>query len=626
MFSAMHNFFDTAPRSVKRAIYLFVDALLLPISLFAAFALRYGDPAPWGNILNSWILFPTALCFGLAINILLGFSRVKLSTFGVRDIGKAALIAVAMTIVTICTCYILRLEAPRSVPLIFGVLLFLTTICSRLCGRALLQILYDHHHVRRPVAIYGAGAAGTQLATALGRSKIKPVVFIDDNTSLQGVIMGGLPVYAPSKLESLINKGKVKSVILATPSATEEQKRRISLNLADLGAEVLSLPSYNEIIAGKGLVESLRQVSPDELLGRDKVDLNLPGVSDVYQGKSVLVSGAGGSIGSELCRQVLKHKPRKIVLFEHSEFALYTIDQELRPLAEKDGVEIVATLGSVCDKRRVMRTMQLHQTEIVLHAAAYKHVPLVESNELEGLRNNVIGTRVMAMASKELEIERFILISTDKAVRPTNVMGASKRLAELIVQDIDSRSEKTAFSMVRFGNVLGSSGSVIPLFREQIARGGPVTVTHAEVTRYFMTIPEAARLVLIAGTFARGGDVFVLDMGKAVAILDLAKRMIRLSGKSLRCPNNPDGDIEIVVTGLRPGEKLYEELLIGENILTTPHPKIMRAQEGCLSELEIQSAIRDLNIAIENGEEARCRSILNHWIEDYHQPQNAQSG
>ncbi|MDE0589468.1 nucleoside-diphosphate sugar epimerase/dehydratase [Halocynthiibacter sp. C4] len=623
----MHNFIDTVPRSVKRLIYLSVDAVLLPVALFAAFALRYGEFTPWEQVSESWILFPTVLCFGMAANILLGFSRVKLSTFGVRDIGKAALIAITMTVVSICTCYILDLATPRSVPLIFGILLFLGTMGSRLTGRALLQVLYDHGHERRPVAIYGAGSAGNQLASALGRSKIKPIVFVDDNPSLHGVIMGGLPVCDPEKLKSLIEKGKIESVILATPSATEEQKRRISLKLADLGAEVLSLPSYNEIIAGRGLVESLRQVSPDELLGRDKVDLNLPGVSDVYADKSVFVSGAGGSIGSELCRQVLKHNPRKIVLFEHSEFALYSIDQELRPLAEAAGVEIVATLGSVCDKRRVVRTMQIHQTDIVLHAAAYKHVPLVESNELEGLRNNVLGTRVLANAARELEIERFILISTDKAVRPTNVMGASKRLAELIVQDIDSRSPKTLFSMVRFGNVLGSSGSVIPLFREQIARGGPVTVTHAEVTRYFMTIPEAARLVLIAGTFARGGDVFVLDMGKAVAILDLAKRMIRLSGKTLKCPQTPDGDIEIVVTGLRPGEKLYEELLIGENILNTPHPKIMRAQEGCLSELEVQSAIRDLNQAIESGETARCRSILNHWIEDYHQPQEAkQSG
>jgi len=622
----MYTYIEAIPRSVKIAIFLIADLIFLPVCLYMAFALRNGVPTPWVQIRESFLLFPLVLGFGVIVSLALGMPRTKLSTYEVKDIGKSALFAFVMTAITISISYMADLRTPRSLPLIFGVLLFLYTSGSRLIGRAFLQFLFDHWQERKAVAIYGAGSAGIQLANALGRSKIKPVLYVDDNKSLHGLTVAGLPVYSPQKLKNFIKTGKIKSIVLAIPTTTEDQKKRINLFLGELDVDVLTLPSYNEIIAGKNLVESLRPVSLDELLGRDRVDLNLNGISEMYTGKSVFVSGAGGSIGSELCRQVLKYKLKRLVLYEHCEFALYSIDQELRPLAKKMDIELVATIGSVCDKKHVLKTMRQNATQIVLHAAAYKHVPLVECNELEGLRNNVLGTKVLADAAKQCGAERFILISTDKAVRPTSVMGASKRMAELIIQDIDSRCESTLFSMVRFGNVLGSSGSVIPVFREQIAKGGPITVTHEDVTRYFMTIPEAARLVLIAGTFSSGGEVFVLDMGKSVSIMDLAKRMIRLSGKTIRDTENPDGDIEIKITGLRPGEKLYEELLIGGDMLPTPHPKIMRAQEDSLSEVEIIKAINELNLAIINGEDSLCRSILSRWIEGYEQHPNMKSG
>jgi FlaA1/EpsC-like NDP-sugar epimerase len=375
------------------------------------------------------------------------------------------------------------------------------------------------------------------------------------------------------------------------------------------------------MINGKGLVESLKPVSADDLLGRDKVDLDLEEVDRTYAGKCVMVTGAGGSIGSELCRQLILCGIRKLVLFEHSELALYSIERELQPDTEKLGIELATVLGSVTDAQRVESALRTHKIQGLLHAAAYKHVPLVEANEISGLRNNVIGTRILADAALRVGIERFVLISTDKAVRPTNVMGASKRLAELVIQDFASRSKKTLFSMVRFGNVLGSSGSVIPLFREQIEKGGPVTLTHGDVTRYFMTIPEAARLVLLAGSYARGGDVFVLDMGKPTKIYDLACSMIELSGRTVRNADNPEGDIEVKVTGLRPGEKLYEELLIGNDMLTTPHAKILRAQESSLSEIEIANALRDLSTSFEKDDVALARGVIERWVEGYQRPQ-----
>jgi FlaA1/EpsC-like NDP-sugar epimerase len=382
------------------------------------------------------------------------------------------------------------------------------------------------------------------------------------------------------------------------------------------------VPSFAQLVGEEAFIDTLTPVVAGRFLGRQQVDQGLlPGFA-AYAGQSVLVSGAGGSVGSELCRQLLAMRPRRLVLFEVSEIALYTIDRELRELAEGMAIDIVPVLGSTTDSRMARAVMVEHCVEVVLHAAAYKHVPLVEANPIAGLANNVLGTRTMGDAANEAGVKRFVLISTDKAVRPTNIMGASKRLAELVVQDLAKRSNGTVFSMVRFGNVLGSSGSVIPLFKEQIARGGPVTLTHEDVTRYFMTISEAAQLVLLAGSFSdpsrsSGGEVYVLDMGKPVRIRDLAVQMIEAAGYSVRSPANPDGDIEIVVVGLRPGEKLHEELLIGEGLLTTPHPKILRAEETSLTELRMAGALRALRAAVTTGDPEQARQVVRDYVDGY---------
>ncbi|HET7409089.1 MAG TPA: nucleoside-diphosphate sugar epimerase/dehydratase, partial [Paracoccaceae bacterium] len=404
---------------------------------------------------------------------------------------------------------------------------------------------------------------------------------------------------------------------LAMPSVQKRRQREIVAGLESLQCEILTTPGYGELIGRGDPVSRIKSVSSDDLLGRNIVDLDVPDVANAYSGRSVMITGAGGSIGSELCRQVLSCNPRRIVLFDLSEFALYTIDREIRPLATETGVDVATMLGSVCDRARLRSVMQQHGVEIVVHAAAYKHVPLVEENEIEGVRNNVFGTRTLAELARELAIERFILISTDKAVRPTNVMGGTKRLAEIMIQDLQSRSPDTKFAMVGFGNVLGSSGSVIPLFSSQIAAGGPVTLTHPDVTRYFMTISEAARLVLLAGAYATGGDLFVLDMGEPVRIADLARRMVELSGLTVRDTDNPDGDIEIRTIGLRPGEKLFEELLIDNVVLQTPHPKIMRAEEACPSQLEVAALLQEMRQAVESSSAAAIRRQIGRCVEGY---------
>lgn len=606
------------PRTAKVILWLAVDAALVPIALYVAFSLRLGTPSSFPMMQSAWPLFPLLIGAGLVIFSLLGLPRIKLHSFDAFALRRVGLAALALTAAAMILSYLFGFWAPRSVPLIFGAVFFGMAVVARLLGLALVQSVLGRLGDAVPVAVYGAGMAGIQLASALRQSNdVKPVVFIDDNPALWGLIVSGLKVGAPRDLEGLVKAGKVGRVLLAMPSISRGQQARLMARLEPLGCEVHVMPSYADLVAGQGLTETVKPVAHDALLGRDKVDLDIPDVAKAYAGRTVMVTGAGGSIGSELCRQLVGIKPVRIVLFERSEFALYEIDRELRPLAEAAGIAVVTRLGSVVDARRVEEVLRETGTEIVLHAAAYKHVPLVEENELEGARNNVIGTRVVAEAAEAAGVERFILISTDKAVRPTNIMGATKRLAELVIQDLQTRSRGTKFSMVRFGNVLGSSGSVLPLFERQIRRGGPVTVTHPEVTRFFMTIPEAARLVLLAGAYATGGDVFVLDMGKPMKIIDIARRMIELSGR--RVMEEGQGDIEIQITGLRPGEKLYEELLIDMGSLVgTPHGKILRAEEAMLSQIEVAAMLRELTRALEAGDAAALRSLIEARVDGYH--------
>ena len=614
----MERLLRDLPRRAKVILWLAIDALLVPIALYAAFALRLGTPSAFPMLQSSWALFPLLMVMGIVVFHTLGLPRIKLHSFDAYAMRGIGLAAVALTVGAMIFSYLFGFWAPRSVPLIFGTIFFGAAVVARLVALAVLQTVLGYLGNAVPVAIYGAGAAGIQLALALRQSnEVKPIVFIDDNPALWGLLISGMQVKNPKELSALSARGKITRVLLAMPSISPTRQGKLIAQLEQLECDVQVMPSYADLVAGKGLTETTAPVAHDALLGRDKVDLNISDVAKAYAGRCVMVTGAGGSIGSELCRQLLDIKPSHIVLYERSEFDLYKIDNELRALAEAVGITVTTRLGSVLDGRRVAEVLAETRAEIVIHAAAYKHVPLVEQNELEGARNNVLGTQIVADAAGAAGVERFILISTDKAVRPTNIMGATKRLAELVVQDLQTRSQYTKFSMVRFGNVLGSSGSVLPLFEQQIRRGGPVTVTHPEVTRFFMTIPEAARLVLLAGAYATGGDVFVLDMGEPKKIIDIARRMIELSGRTVL--EDGEGDIEIAITGLRPGEKLYEELLIDDkNLRGTPHSKILRAEEAMLSQIEVAAILRELNKALEASDAKSLRKIIEARVDGYH--------
>ncbi len=500
-----------------------------------------------------------------------------------------------------------------------GLLILLLSMAGRILLSGILRQLRDGGTGQTPVAIYGAGDAGLQLFAALKTSKdYRPVFFVDDSPAKQRLVIAGLRVKSYEALDRASAAGKIAQVFLAMPSISHEKRKRLSDNLLRLKVKVKVMPSYADILTAGSVIQSLNTISPDDLLGRDKVDLDMPEIAATYRGRSVLVTGAGGSIGSELARQIVRANARKLVLYEHSEHALYQIERELRSKADAQGVKLVLVLASVTDAERARAVLRAEDIDIVLHTAAYKHVPMMEDNEISGARNNVIGTQIMADAASATGVRRFLLVSTDKAVRPTNIMGATKRLAELVVQDRQSRSKHTTFSMVRFGNVLGSSGSVIPLFREQIKAGGPITLTHPDVTRYFMTIPEAARLVLVAGSYAEGGEIFMLKMGQPVRIYDVARRMVDLSGLSVRDARNPAGEIELKYIGLRPGEKLFEELFIDAHSMRTPHPKIMCAEEAMFSQFEIARMLHDLSAAIDINDAPGVRQIIRNWVDGYH--------
>lgn len=616
----MTHLFDLS-RSTKRGIYLAADTALIPIALYIACALRYGTALPLSQIAGLWPLFPVVTVLGVGVLIALRLPWIKMNAFEDRAMLRIAAAGAGLSLLAIATGYLLSLPAPRSVPLIFGMMFFLASVMTRVLGLQILSRLTGHGANRQPVLVYGAGAAGIQLASALRRAhEARPVCFVDDNPNLHGLMVAGLPVHSPARLPALVGRHGIERVLLAMPSIGKERQQRIIDTLRDLPVDVQILPSYIDMMSGRSLTEALQPVSPDALLGRDKVGLDTPEIAKAYAGRTIMVTGAGGSIGSELCRQLLDCNPARLVLFEQSEFALYSIDRDARHLARDSNIGITTRLGSVTDRRRVDQVIAEEKVEIILHAAAYKHVPLVEENELEGARNNVLGTHVVAEAAIAAKCERFILVSTDKAVRPTNIMGATKRMAELVVQDLQTRTELTKFAMVRFGNVLGSSGSVLPLFQKQIEAGGPLTVTHPKVTRFFMTIPEAARLVLLAGAYAQGGDVFVLDMGKPQKIVDIARRMIELSGRKLHDPEaGEEGDIAIEFTGLRPGEKLYEELLIDDaSLRATPHPKILRAEEATLSQIEMAATLRELRATLEERDSARLRKLIAARVDGYH--------
>lgn len=614
----MLDFLVKLPRPIKRAILLITDVALVPVSLFGALMLLFDLVDQLKVTQKSLPLFALLPLLLAPFFLFIGLNRIKLLAFDVHDMRRGALAALSVVTAAITVNYLLGLAMPKSALMLVGPVFLVLHLGIRTIGRNLMMRQLNNGAGRIPVAIYGAGSAGVQLLAALRQDyQMRPVTFVDDNVVLQSMTVSGMSVCSRGHLETLVKDKKVQRILLAMPSVSGAKMTNLIEELSAIGCEVHALPSYGELVEGSGLAGNLRPVTPDRLLGRDKVDLETPEVARAYAGRRVLVTGAGGSIGSELCRQILLCRPERLTLVDHSEYALYTVSRELAPIALHHDVELVTRLGSVCDRDRMTQVMTESDTDIVLFAAAYKHVPLVEENETEGLRNNLFGTLTTAEAAQDANVERFILVSTDKAVRPTNIMGASKRLAELAIQDLQTRSD-TKFAMVRFGNVLGSSGSVIPLFQEQISAGGPITLTHEKITRYFMTISEAARLVLLAGAYATGGDVFVLDMGEPVNINDLARRMVELTGLTVRDENNPHGDIEIQTVGLRPGEKLYEELLIGNNILPTPHEKIMRAEENKLSQIEMARILKQIREALVAHDPEALRRIISNGVVGFH--------
>jgi FlaA1/EpsC-like NDP-sugar epimerase len=581
----------------KRAIALAADALLCIVTVACAYYLRYGH---WVYPVGlQWLSYASALILSIPLFINFGLYRAIF-----RYAGWGALIAVARACAVYGLIYALVFTAngvvgiPRTIGLIQPLLLLLAVGAARALTRYWFGGGYQtllRLGTQRRVLIYGAGSAGRQLAAGLATSDEMEVIgFVDDDPTLHGSVLNGKMIYAPEGIDKLIAKLKVVDLLLAIPSASRSRRNEILGLVRATSASIRTLPGLADLAHGRVTVNDLRELDIEDLLGRDAVAPNQLLLAKNIADKTVLVSGAGGSIGSELCRQILQLRPKALLLVEQSEFNLYTIHQELEQLSanvDLEGVQLIPLLGSVQDEARVNSVLGAWKPDTIYHAAAYKHVPLVEHNPAEGVRNNVFGTLNMAQLAKEHGVRDFVLISTDKAVRPTNIMGATKRVAEQILQALAAEGGDTRFSMVRFGNVLGSSGSVVPLFRRQIKAGGPITITHEEITRYFMTIPEAAQLVIQAGAMAAGGEVFVLDMGDPVKILDLAKRMIELSGLSLRNEANPEGDIEIEVVGLRPGEKLYEELLIGDNPTATGHPRILKANEKFMAWQRLQEEL-----------------------------------
>ncbi|MFH4557762.1 polysaccharide biosynthesis protein [Vibrio diabolicus] len=601
-------------RTNKRIVSVLIDILLISIAFHLAIIVRSGD--------TSYFTYATVWAIQIAVTIvtIVVFARLGLYRAVLRYLTFQALFVVTAgalisAILVAALSFYMSDPLPRTVPVIYAAFLALFCGGPRVIVRSLIAQSYSKQS--KEVLIYGAGSGGRQLAMALRSSGDYRVrAFIDGDSTLCNTMILGLPVIAIEDAIPIINKYDVSQVLLAVPSAKRSRRKVILDELAKLPVEVLTVPDMTDIVSGKAKIDELKDVAIEDLLGRDPVAPQQILLEANIKDKVVMVTGAGGSIGSELCRQIVEQAPKSIILFELSEFGLYQIDRELNQLKVEKRLtcDIIPLLGSVQRQHRLETTMTAFNVQTVYHAAAYKHVPLVEFNVIEGVRNNIYGTYYTACAAINAGVESFVLISTDKAVRPTNVMGTTKRMAELGLQALaeqeNTKQSGTRFCMVRFGNVLGSSGSVIPVFKKQIASGGPVTVTHPEITRFFMTIPEAAQLVIQAGAMGKGGDVFVLDMGESVKITDLASNLIQLSGLEVKSDANPHGDIEILFSGLRPGEKLYEELLIGDNVKQTAHERIMTAHEVHLPLEEYELLLNQLDFACHNMDHENIRTLL----------------
>lgn len=635
------------PRRKKRLLQVATDIVLIWAALWMSFIVRLGIDDIFNPLINHFWLFLVAPFVAIPLFIRFGMYRAVMRYFGndaLVVIVKAVSLSSLLLAVVVFWYSNHEVVVPRSIIFNYWWLSLVIIGGLRLCMRQYFMgdWLAGAHHVPfvsrdgnvTKVAVYGAGVAGNQLVAALRMGRVmRPVAFIDDDPSIADRSIAGIQVYKPKHIQQMIDETGAQEILLALPSSTRARRREILTLLERFPLHVRSVPNFSDLASGRVKVEDIQEVDIADLLGRDSVPAQPDLLERCIKGKIVMVTGAGGSIGAELCRQIFMLEPTTLILFDHSEFNLYNILSELeqRGFRNSASVRLIPALGSIRHPSKLLDIMSVWKVDTVYHAAAYKHVPMVEHNIAEGILNNVIGTLNTAQAALQSGVLNFVLISTDKAVRPTNVMGSTKRLAELTLQALsreiapvlfgDKKNvchvNKTRFTMVRFGNVLGSSGSVIPLFRSQIKSGGPLTVTHPKITRYFMTIPEAAQLVIQAGSMGQGGDVFVLDMGEPVRIVELAEKMIHLSGLSVRSEKNPQGDIAIKFTGLRPGEKLYEELLIGDNVSVTPHPMIMSANEDHLPWDVLKMRLTDLLVAVEADDYARVRQLLRDTVSGY---------
>ena len=606
-------------RDGKRGLMVLTDVSVLTGALWGALALKQESPLPnWPRPV--WAV-------GVVVFVAIGvFARFGLYRAVIRFISPQALAPVAAGATAAMVAFLLlaKIDGPPGVAyttlVIFWIMALLGVGGVRYLARSFFLSDPDARRDGHRVLIYGAGSAGVQLASALrSGGKFIPLAFVDDNESLHRTHVGGIEVVGPDHVKELVDCYGISRVLLALPSASRTRRKQILATLEPIGVRVQTVPDVTSILTGAARVDQLRDIDPADLLGRDPVPPDLALLDACIRDKVVLITGAGGSIGSELCRQIVRECPKRLLLLEMSEYSLYQIHRELEALSRAENIptEIVALLGNAHHRYRIREILSTYGVQTVYHAAAYKHVPIVERNLVEGVHNNIFSTWHTAEAALDCGVEVFVLVSTDKAVNPTNVMGATKRFSEIVLQGMHQRGGPTRFCMVRFGNVLESSGSVVPLFREQIERGGPVTVTHPEVTRYFMTIPEAAQLVVQASSMAKGGDVFVLDMGRPIRISDLARRMIQLYGLTVRSDENPDGDIEIAFTGLRSAEKLYEELLIGTTVMGTEHPMIMRAIEHALPWSEVAALLEQLAAAMRRFDCKSAMEILSTAVREY---------
>ena len=621
MGEAMHLQILAFPRAAKRLVVIGMDVVLSVVATWMAFTLRLDTlHFPTGA---QWFMYGLAPVLAVPVFIRFGLYRAIF-----RYSGQAALLATAQAVavygvmLSVVLLWAQWTMVPRSLGLLQPLIFLLLVATSRAMARFWLAGLSARVAPAGRLLIYGAGTAGVQTAAGLAVSgEFQPVGFLDDDAAKVGRSINGVNVFSPAQVLPLVERLGVTDILLALPSVTRERRNDIIASLRDVPVHVRTLPGLADLASGRVSVQDFRELDLEDLLGRAAVQPQAELLASKLVGQTVLVSGAGGSIGSELCRQILLEAPRRLLLLDHNEFGLYSVHSELVTLCRVKAcqVELVPLLASVANRGKLDAVCANYRPDVVFHAAAYKHVPMVECNAAEGVLNNVFGTLNLAMAARDAGVKRFVLVSTDKAVRPTNVMGASKRMAEMVLQALaEQGNAATCFSMVRFGNVLGSSGSVVPLFRAQMARGGPLTVTHPDVTRYFMTIPEAAQLVLQAAAMARGGEVFVLDMGEPVKIIDLARRMVELSGLKVKDSVHPQGDIEIEITGLRAGEKLYEELLIGNHPSPTSHPRIMKAREEFMPWREFEATLERIRLAAMRDDVAGIKQVLAACVQGYH--------